>query len=160
MNGKPADNMRYDLAGTPCAKVMGREVCVIPENVQQLFPKDQLLVDMGVVAYAGAPLADKLGRTVGLLVALFRRPIARVDEVQSIVSIFAAAAAADLERTAAEAALVNANAELEERVRSRTDELQRLVNLMAGREIRMAELKAEMRTLKGEPSGSVSAHTP
>jgi PAS domain S-box-containing protein len=38
--------------------------------------------------------------------------------------------------------------ELEERVRERTEELQRMVNLMAGREIRMAELKEVIKILK------------
>lgn len=38
--------------------------------------------------------------------------------------------------------------ELEQRVRERTDELQRMVNLMAGREIRMAELKEVIKMLK------------
>ncbi|NOY64034.1 MAG: GAF domain-containing protein, partial [Nitrospirae bacterium] len=38
--------------------------------------------------------------------------------------------------------------ELEQRVSERTDELQRMVNLMAGREIRMAELKKVIKMLK------------
>ena len=45
------------------------------------------------------------------------------------------------ERKQAEQALQEANDLLEDRVRQRTDELQRFIDLMAGREVRMAELK-------------------
>ncbi len=41
-------------------------------------------------------------------------------------------------------------AELEQRVLERTDELQTLVNLMAGREVRMAELKKVIRKLRAQ----------
>ncbi len=41
-------------------------------------------------------------------------------------------------------------AELEQRVRKRTAELQRFVNLMAGREVRMAELKDVIRELRAQ----------
>jgi PAS domain S-box-containing protein len=158
VNGQPAENMRYDLADTPCARVLEQEVCVYPANVQQLFPRDDLLRQMGVEAYVGVPLCETSGRPSGLLVVLFRRPISRAEEIQSIVSILAAAVAADYERSRAVAALKQANAELEERVRARTDELQRLVNLMAGREIRMAELKSELRRL--QTSGTASSPYP
>jgi len=150
-NGRLGENRRYDLANTPCSEVMTGSACVHAMNVQELFPNDRMLVRMGIEGYVGVPLGDSSGQTAGLLSALFRRPLARPNEVRSVLSILAAAASADLERSAVHQALRQANAELEERVRERTDELQRLVNLMAGREIRMAELKSELRTFRGEP---------
>ncbi len=51
------------------------------------------------------------------------------------------------ERKRAEEALRQAHEELERRVRERTAELREMVNLMTGREIRMAELKEMIRQL-------------
>jgi len=52
------------------------------------------------------------------------------------------------ERKNAEAGLTEARSELENRVEKRTEELRKMVNLMAGREVRMAELKREIAALK------------
>jgi PAS domain S-box-containing protein len=156
-DGRPTESHRHQISEALRAHVLENEICVIPSGVQQRFPEDPLLNELQAEACAAASLPDSNGRPVGLLVAVFRRPLAHADEVQSVVGILAAAAAADMERSAASDALKRANLELEERVRERTDELQRLVNLMAGREIRMAELKAEIRKLRmpneseGEP---------
>ncbi len=50
----------------------------------------------------------------------------------------------------AEAVLRTYADELEQRVRRRTDELQRMVNLMAGRELRIAELKRTIKQLRAQ----------
>lgn len=123
-DGLPVENIRYDLAGTPCSTVISGGVAVYPADVQLLFPADQRLGRMGIRAYAGAPLREASGRVVGLLVALFRGDITRSHELESIVGILAAAAAAERERFAAESRLRQANAELEARVRERTAELE------------------------------------
>lgn len=54
------------------------------------------------------------------------------------------------ERKRLEERLKRQTEELEERVRERTEELQRMVNLMAGREVRMAELKEVIKRLKNQ----------
>ncbi len=54
------------------------------------------------------------------------------------------------ERARAEDELRRAHDALEERVESRTEELRNLVNAMAGREVRMQELKETIRTLRGQ----------
>lgn len=123
-DGLPAGNLRYNLAGTPCSTVISGGVAVYPAEIQTLFPSDPRLGRMGIRAYAGAPLREASGRVVGLLVALFRGEISRSPELESIVGILAAAAAAERERFAAETGLRQANAELEARVRERTAELE------------------------------------
>jgi PAS domain S-box-containing protein len=54
------------------------------------------------------------------------------------------------ERKQAEKQLANHHAELEEKVEERTQELRTIVNAMAGREVRMAELKEEIDDLKAQ----------
>jgi len=54
------------------------------------------------------------------------------------------------ERRRAEVELRKHREHLEEMVEDRTAELRRMVNLMAGREVRMAELKEVIRTLRGQ----------
>ena len=70
--------------------------------------------------------------------------VAYRSDVNSFVTIFS-----DItDRKAAEAALQLANSELEDRVSERTRELQILVNSMAGREVRMADLKKAIKKLR------------
>lgn len=67
---KVLDNFEYDLTGTPCRNVLEDTVCFYPKKVQDLFPKDELLLQMGIHSYVGVPLRGYGGRTIGLLVGL------------------------------------------------------------------------------------------
>src|SRR5690348_9961149 len=49
-------NFEYALEGTPCAKIVGRIFCYFPSDVKTQFPRDQMLQQMGLQSYAGAPL--------------------------------------------------------------------------------------------------------
>ena len=101
----PADNFRYDLAGTPCANVTIEGTCTYPNNVQRGFPEDQLLIDMGVEGYMGTPLRDSAGNVIGLLAVLDDRPMEEAPLTESLLEIFSIRAAAELERMRAEEAL-------------------------------------------------------
>ena len=59
-NGKQMDNFEYSLINTPCAEVNNDEVCIYEQNICQLFPDDQLLIDMHIEGYVGTPLYDSL----------------------------------------------------------------------------------------------------
>ncbi|GAB4347771.1 MAG: hypothetical protein Kow006_07860 [Gammaproteobacteria bacterium] len=91
-------HFEYDLAGTPCANVMADQYCVYASGVQELFPADGVLKELGVAAYAGASLRDSAGRPQGILVVLFDHPLSDPDQVESILRIFAARASSELER--------------------------------------------------------------
>ena len=103
---KLGENFEYDIANTPCQIVRdNRRICCYPEDVQALFPQDLDLVAMQAVCYLGAPLFDTSGQIIGLLCVLDDKPLAEEQRAQSILSIFAARAAAELERKQAEEAL-------------------------------------------------------
>ncbi len=104
-HGAIADNFEYDLTNTPCEHVVGKELCSFPSKVQQHFPKDTLLAEMGVDSYVGIPLFDSSGRPLGVMVVLYGQPLNNVQVAESVLQIFATRAAAELERKQAEEAL-------------------------------------------------------
>lgn len=101
-HGTIAPNMKYSLDGTPCANVVGHQTCAYPRGVQQLFPDDKLLLEMGGEAYIGTPLFDDQDRPLGLLVVVHTEPLDHVDQAQEILEIFAARTAAEIRRLRAE----------------------------------------------------------
>jgi PAS domain S-box-containing protein len=123
-NGQVVDNFEYDLVHTPCENVMNGAACSYPSHVQKAFPLDDLLREMKVDGYVGTPLLDSTGATKGLMVVLSSKPILNVDLAESVLQIFAARAAAELERLEAEAQIRGLNAGLEQRVKERTAQLE------------------------------------
>jgi len=93
------ENFQYKLAGTPCEDAISREFCSYSEGVQEAFPDDHFLVEMGIESYVGIPLVDSSGKQLGLLAVLHDKPIKNTALVELIVSIFTDRASAELERT-------------------------------------------------------------
>jgi len=123
-NDRPADNIDYAIAGTPCEIVKRNgKPCYYPEKLQEQFPEDEALVEMEAVSYLGVPLLDASQKVIGLLCVLDDKPILEERKCRSIMTVFAARAAAELQRKWAEDALQQANEELEARVEERTGEL-------------------------------------
>jgi len=96
--GQFLDNLSYDLEGTPCAEVTAHEYCVHENRITEIFPDDQILADMGFVAYAGYALTSSKGEVMGLLAILDRKPFSQADAIFSILRFVAARTAAELER--------------------------------------------------------------
>jgi PAS domain S-box-containing protein len=99
------ENVEYDIAGTPCQDVIAGEKRYYPDSVQQSFPEDLYFAHCGVQSYLGWPLKDSTGKVLGLLAVFDLRPMAADPGRESILRIFAARAAAELERQQAEEAL-------------------------------------------------------
>jgi hypothetical protein len=104
-HGRHLDSVTYDLAGTPCEQVIAGEHRHYPDDLQALFPQDRPLVEMGVQAYVGVPLADSGGAVIGLLSLLHGEHLAHDAEAESILRIYATRAAAEIERMQYEAEL-------------------------------------------------------
>lgn len=106
-DGDFAENFEYELAGTPCEGVMGRSMCCYPKGVAPMFPQDTLLKEMGVESYLGVRLSDSAGNSLGILVVLHDAPLAEPMEAESILSVFASRASAELERVRTEKRLLS-----------------------------------------------------
>ena len=111
VNGATATPVSYELRGSPCENVVGREACIYPTDVQRLFPEDYLLAEANADGYAGAPLFDSQGGTLGLIAVVHSKPIERNDRCVAALRIFAARAGAELERVRAEDELSRSEAD-------------------------------------------------
>jgi len=96
--GQAAPNFEYPLAGTPCETVVNKELCCYPRDVQKKFSQDRMLVDLSAESYVGAPLFDSGGRPLGLMAVLFCHPLDDCRAIESLLRIFAARAAAEIDR--------------------------------------------------------------
>lgn len=96
--GGDQENFRYQLEGTPCEDVLHRDLCVYAADVQHEFPRDRLLAEMRIEAYAGVPLKNAAGEPCGLLVVLYEHPLKTSKIVESMLRIFAIRASGELQR--------------------------------------------------------------
>jgi PAS domain-containing protein len=105
IKGSMGENFEYDLENTPCENVVNKQPCVFTDSVQQKFPKDAMLQEMGVESYVGTPLRSSSGKVIGLFVAMHSKPLPYPELMMSTLQIFSVRAAAEMERLASEAAL-------------------------------------------------------
>ncbi|WP_193755544.1 ATP-binding protein [Psychromonas sp. psych-6C06] len=122
--GEHLPNISYDLAGTPCAKVIEDTICCYPRDVSQVFPDDQLLIDMNIKAYIGTPLKNAQGGVFGLIVALYESPIDNQSETTTLFELFSGRIAAEVVRMEFEHQLRSLNERLELKVKKRTKSLE------------------------------------
>jgi transcriptional regulator with GAF, ATPase, and Fis domain len=112
------DDYEYDIKGTPCEPVIESEhLFHVPEKVIELYPDDSDLAPINAVSYMGVPLKDVDGNILGHLAVLDNRPMPKNERIINLFQIFAARAAAELQRLKAEKI-----------VREREEKLSRLVN--------------------------------
>ena len=109
-----ADNIEYDLALTPCERVIEGRVSHHVSNLQQLFPLDTPLVTMEAESFIGLPMCAASGDIIGHLAVLDVKPMPNASRAMSLLSIFAARAGAELQRLNAERELRRALAEVEQ----------------------------------------------
>lgn len=97
-NGEILDNFEYELKHTPCENVHGKILCCYENNVQTLFPKDQLLVDLEVEGYVGVPLWNAAGEAIGLIGVMDDKIITNLGEIQMVLQLVAVRAAHELDQ--------------------------------------------------------------
>ncbi len=98
-NGKFIDNFSYSLKGTPCENVTQNGACLYPNDIQNLFPEDPLLVDMAVVSYFGVPLcASTTGKAMGIVALLDDKPMHIQTSSKKLLESLAVRASIELER--------------------------------------------------------------
>jgi signal transduction histidine kinase len=137
--GQIADNFEYSLDHTPCADVTNDSTCVYPQDICSLYPKDQLLIDMNIEGYIGAPLHDRQGAVMGLVVALYETKIESADFVKNLFELFSGRISAEIERQEAHQKLQSLNSNLEKIVEERTVELSTALENLTATQDKMIE---------------------
>ncbi len=116
--GEVAPNVEWDLVGTPCEDVVKGDLCHHPQGVWEKFPRDEYMVQEKIESYLGVPLLGGNGQSLGHLAVFNERPLPSEPRLLSIFRIFAARAAAELDRMKMDQRL----AESEERFRDLFEE--------------------------------------
>jgi len=118
LNGRFLKDWAMDLAGTPCEQVIDQARLIhFPENLLNLFPIDPDIAGLKAASYMGLPLTDTTGKILGHLAVMDTQPMPADPRIEAIFRIFAARAAAELQRLQAETA-----------TREREQKLRRLVD--------------------------------
>jgi formate hydrogenlyase transcriptional activator len=99
------EQMEYSLDGTPCTKVIQGETCHYAQDVQQLFPRDQDLVTLGVTSYLAVPLKDPKGQVLGHLVAMDVKPMTLSSDEIEVFKLFGERAGVEIYRQVIETSL-------------------------------------------------------
>ncbi|HEX5000615.1 MAG TPA: PAS domain S-box protein [Terriglobia bacterium] len=103
-DGKVIDNMVYAIAGTPCERTLAALRCLIPDNVQSVFPLDRITPMLGLRSYLGVALTDSAGAPLGVMSVMSRRPIKNVQVIEATLNVFARRASSEMERHRAKSA--------------------------------------------------------
>jgi len=97
------EHISYSLQDTPCQNVTEqREICIYPDHVQELFPKDELLRSMGVKSYLGVPLISSQHELLGLIAVLNDKPMDAHPHKIRLLTTLAVRASIELERRSAD----------------------------------------------------------
>lgn len=108
-------NFEYDLSGTPCGIVYQQGIQIYSNCIQQKFPEDSDLVTLNAESYLGIAILTPDGKPLGHIAGLHTKPLEGNYEAQeSILKIFAARSAAEIERQLADKALKQQNIYLEQ----------------------------------------------
>ncbi len=107
VDGMLNDNFDFEIDGTPCLNLLQNAQFVVSADVARQFPGSPSLALFGAQAYVGARLDNSAGQPVGMLFVLFREALKSSDFTLSTLQIFAARAAAELERQDADVHIRN-----------------------------------------------------
>lgn len=97
-HGKIVNNITYDIKGTPCDEVIGKEPRAYPRDIQKLFPNDHLLTEMKAESFVGIPLFNSKNIPIGLIAILDAKPMKNISHIKEIMQIYALRIANEIER--------------------------------------------------------------
>ncbi|HEY4073321.1 MAG TPA: EAL domain-containing protein [Herbaspirillum sp.] len=103
VHGKILDNFDYSIDVPSSDKLRKNHELEVIDRFDEIYPQSPLLKVLDFKAYAGRLLLNAAGETVGAIYVVFSKPIRQSDFMLSTLRIFAARAAAELERRDADA---------------------------------------------------------
>ncbi|MCK5392648.1 MAG: sigma 54-interacting transcriptional regulator, partial [Deltaproteobacteria bacterium] len=116
------EDYEYDIAGTVCEEVIVADSFIhYPDKIIDFFPDNPILKELSAVSYMGVPLKDIDGKALGYIAVLDTKPIPEDPRLVGIFNIFAARAAAELQRLRAESQVRERERKLSQLVDSAMD---------------------------------------
>lgn len=128
------DNFTYDLAHTPCESVIQEKACTYAKDIIKLFPKDQLLIDLGIEGYSGVPLHNPQKKASGILVCLYKTEIINSKALDAVLMIFASRISAELEHLKLRKSLEESQRLLEQKVEEEQSKNEALMHAISERD--------------------------
>ncbi|MDY0292715.1 MAG: EAL domain-containing protein [Desulfuromonadaceae bacterium] len=104
-DGKIAENFEFPLKNTPCHIVLNEGITYYSHDLIKEFPLDHLAISLDVDSYIGIPLVNSKGEVLGPMAVFSRTQMSNIDELETVMHMFAIRAAAELERSKVESRL-------------------------------------------------------
>ena len=99
------ETFEYESGNTPCGIVLRDGMAYYAKDVQTAFPDDQHLIDLAITSYLAIAMVSSSGEIIGHVCVMDAHPLKNEQQATGIINVFAARAAAELERLHATAAL-------------------------------------------------------
>ncbi|HWB60737.1 MAG TPA: PAS domain S-box protein, partial [Chthoniobacteraceae bacterium] len=97
-HGNIRSKINYALSGTPFDEVLKKGYRAYADDVMEKYPNDEVLRELNAKSFVAMPLIDHKGRAVGVMGVIDRKPMDNIEIAESTLQIFAARAAAEIER--------------------------------------------------------------
>lgn len=123
-DGQLQPNICYEPTSTPDEILLKQGYYYCGSEIQQIFPTTQRLSARTAESFMGVTLSDDSGNSIGSICIVDQKIITDPNKFEGILKVFAARAAAELQRKRAQEALQQLNRNLEAIVEQRTLELQ------------------------------------
>ncbi|MEQ1795973.1 MAG: GAF domain-containing protein, partial [Nitrospira sp.] len=94
--GTLVDNFEHPLEQTPCETALTEGSACFAHGVQRAFPRFTLLTELGIDSYCGVSIRNNEGAVIGLLAVMDTKPLHNTEWLQSVLTVFAARAGAEL----------------------------------------------------------------
>jgi len=104
LDGRWLRDFDYELGGTPCAEVLGKHFCYFGSGVSRRFSHPSL-EQFAIEGYAGFPLTNASGESLGLIAIMTHGPLPARERVEAMLRLFSDRVVVEIERARTEEAL-------------------------------------------------------
>ncbi len=97
-NNDIGTNFSYALAGTPCWDVLNRSLELVATGAAETYSDDEMLLQMGIDSYFGAPLVASNGDVIGIMAVMDTKPLDLAAWLKPLLGLYANRATLEIQR--------------------------------------------------------------